>query len=363
MVNTLVLDDDLADLARSARAFIRTHSPLTHVRAIAEEADARDPDLWLRAAREIGVQGVLVADEQGGAGGDMRAAALLAEELGAALVPGPFIPTLIASYALGLAKDADFSAVLTGIADGGVTAVLVPVSDDRVELEVTRRNGVASVSGTIAAVHDGSTIDLLVVLADDEAGSFLVVLERDEKSWSAEAVSTVDVTRRYARVRLSGAAGRVGVLPLRARDLVVAAADTLVSAGQLGLMRRTLDDTIEYCSQREAFGRVVGSFQAVKHQLAELTCTVAQAEALVRDAAAGFVEAADEAPLAAATALCVSGPAGTNVAAQCLRLLGGIGYTWEHDAHLYFRRARVDEVSLGRPQTHRHRLAALLGLC
>lgn len=359
-MHSLLMDADVKDLVSAVRSQLASAQPLARIRNVAESADALDPDAWSLLARQIGVQGLLVDPDRGGGGGDLRAGSAVAIELGAALTPGPVTATMLAGHVLALADPDDAAGLQARIAEGTLMAdVLLREQHD---IHAVRNvNCGVRLEGAAPAVLAGSRLDLLMLnlSLDGTAGLALVT---DVHGRTHRRVSSLDITRRYDDVILDGSPARFVPIDSETDSRIVATSEVLLASSQLGLMQRCLADTVAYCQERFAFGRAVGSFQAVKHQLAELACVVAQADGLVSDAVASEHDSITEFSRASAAAVCWNGPRATSVASECLRLLGGIGYTWEHDAHLFFRRARVDEHALGDPLAHRRRLAGLLGL-
>ncbi|MFI6322088.1 acyl-CoA dehydrogenase family protein [Nonomuraea sp. NPDC050556] len=316
----LVPTPEQQELRTAVRSFLET----TSTRTAMEMPDGYDPAVYARLNGELGLSGLIVPEEYGGAGAGFAELAVVLEETGAALLPGPFLATTFATIALLQAPDKE---LLTAIAEGRTTATLV--------------------------TGPGPVMDAEVVLAD--TGTSLVLAEPHK-----ESLTGLDPTRRMARVTVSG--GRTltddPAALARARDLCMVA----LAAEQLGVIRASLDAIVAYAKIRVAFGRYIGSYQGVKHKMADMHGKLEQAESIVRFAAWAADESPDELPLAAALAQAHVGRACFEVAGDHLLLHGGIGFTWEHDAHLYYKRAKADEVLLGPPYRHRTRIADLLEL-
>ncbi|SDH31965.1 acyl-CoA dehydrogenase family protein [Nonomuraea jiangxiensis] len=346
----LVLSEEQRQLREAVRGFLRTASPLPKVR------EGYDPQVYARLNGELGLAGLIIPEEYGGAGAGLAELAVALEETGAALLPGPFLATSFAAIALTGGAAAGQAAVpadkelLAGIAEGRITATFT-------ETELSCDDG--TVSGTPAQVLSGMDADVLVAPARDGGGApVLVAVELSGPGVTRTALDTLDLTRGQARVVLEGAPARVlGPAPesgIRDRLCVALAAE------QLGVMRAALDAIVAYAKIRVAFGRYIGSYQGVKHKLADMHCKLEQAESIVRYAAWAADEAPEELPGAAALAQAYVGRACFEVARDHLLLHGGIGFTWEHDAHLFYKRAKADEVLLGPPRLHRARLAQLV---
>ncbi|MFC8386350.1 acyl-CoA dehydrogenase family protein [Nocardia sp. NPDC057272] len=345
MTRVLTTEPELSQFAGSVRAMIAAHSPVDATRAGA--GAPMDPAWWQTWAAEMDLPGLLVGEADGGAGAELDAAAIAATELGAGLVPGPLTSTMLAGLAL---SRAGASKAAGRIAAGTAPAALVLA--DAHDLTAGEQ-----VSGTIPTLDHAA--DLAVVVA--VLGNRLAVLETSTATVTP-VEHPLDETRRAGRMTFAGADAKFFDITAELATELVVAATVLAAAEQFGLMRHALAESVEYLNARTAFGRVVGSFQGLKHQLAELACEVAQADALLADAVAAATNRDADAELAAVAAWCRIAAAGTHVVSECLRLHGGIGYTWEHDAHLWFRRARHNQSARGRLVVQRQRLAELLGL-
>lgn len=355
MTRVLTTESELSDLATSVRAMIAAHSPVSSTRAWSESEAPMDPVWWRAWADEMDLPGLLVGERYGGAGADLDAAAIVSGELGAGLVPGPVTSTMLAGLALSRAG--------AGQAAGRVAAGAAPaalVLADTHELAISD-HGAARVSGAIPTLDHAADLAVVVAVISSSEGTRLALIDA-----TATEVTPIehplDLTRRTGRMTFHEVDAELFDITGDLAGELAVAATVLASAEQVGLMRHSLNESVRYLKVRTAFGRVVGSFQGLKHQLAELACEVAQAEALLADAVAAATNRDEDAHLAALTAWCLIAQSGTRVVSECLRLHGGIGYTWEHDAHLWFRRARHNQEARGRLVRSRQRLAALLGL-
>ncbi|SEG38545.1 Acyl-CoA dehydrogenase [Nonomuraea solani] len=336
----LVLSEEQRELRAAVRDFLRTASPLPKVR------HGYDPQVYARLNGELGLSGLIVPEEYGGAGAGLTELAVALEETGAALLPGPFLATAFAAIALTQVPDKE---LMTGIAEGRIAATL---SETELTLDGT------SAHGTLAQVLSGMEAGVLVAPARSGDGLVMVAVELAGPGVTRTALETLDLTRGQARIELEGAPARVlGAAPEIGDRLCVA-----LAAEQLGVMRAALDAIVAYAKVRVAFGRYIGSYQGVKHKLADMHGKLEQAESIVRYAAWAADESPEELPGAAALAQAYVGRACFEVARDHLLLHGGIGFTWEHDAHLFYKRAKADEVLLGPPRIHRARLAQLLEL-
>jgi len=344
----LVLSPEQRELRTAVRAFLTAGSPLPAVRAAFETEDGYSREVYARMNGELGLAGLLVPESFGGAGAGHADLAVALEETGAALLPGPFLATVFATIALTGAQDKD---LLTGIAGGAVTATYLTEGG----LTASIGDGGLLVDGVAGHVLNGMDVD--VILA--ETGQGLVAIDATAPGVTREALTTLDLTRRQAKITFEGVVARL--IPGSTEsvgDLIAVA----LAAEQLGVLRASLENIVAYAKIRVAFGRYIGSYQGVKHKLADMHGKLEQAESIVRYAAWAADCAPQELPEAAALAQAYVGRACFEVARDHLLLHGGIGFTWEHDAHLYYKRAKADEVLLGPPRKHRARLADLLEL-
>ncbi|UNT00480.1 acyl-CoA/acyl-ACP dehydrogenase [Streptomyces tubbatahanensis] len=328
---------------------------------------------WRPLTEQIGVAGLLVPEEYGGAGCGARESAVVLEELGRALSPAPCLGSaVVAVRALLASGDAAACArLLPGIADGTTVASLAWAEDGSWDPAALRGEATQHAEGnwriTAAKEHvlDGSDADVVLVAARTRSGVSLFEVAARDGGLRREALVTMDQTRSLARLAFDGAEGRlIGADGDGARVLahVLDHACTALAAEQVGAAEHCLQRTVAYAGQRVQFGRPIGSFQAVKHRLADAYVLVESA----RSAALGAAVAADaDAPdltLHAAAAKSACSEALTAVAGEMIQLHGGIGITWEADAHRYFKRAHGAAQLFGPPAWHRQRLLAELGL-
>lgn len=314
-----------------------------------------DEELWTRLATDIGVAGLIVPADLGGAGGRFADLAAVLSEIGAALAPVPVLST--AGFAvpalLDLAAPGADDA-LRRIATNGVTATIVWAGPGDIRVDGDR------LTGSVQFVLDGSTADVVLFVTEDQ------VFSVGSADLQRRPQKTLDLTRGMAALLLDGTpAISLGAAVPGLVDLPLVA----LAAEQVGLAGRLLDDAVAYAKDRTQFGRPVGSFQAVKHKLADLLLEVEIGRALLADAvkeADDYLSnrSPDHRSRLSAVAATVAGHCGemaTHVTRESLHVFGGIGFTWEHHAHMYFRRAKTDEVLLGHPMDHRRRLAQGLG--
>ncbi|WP_021597972.1 acyl-CoA dehydrogenase family protein [Actinomadura welshii] len=343
------------DLRASVRDVLGDKAPWTSVLAGTEKDEPYDADLWRAVAGQLGCAGLPVPEGLGGAGATWRETAVVMEELGRSAAPVPFLTSsVIATAALLAAGERD---LLARLAAGERIAVLaVPFSTGPGEAAETVRVEGGTLTGEVTSVADGMAADVLLVPA---GGALWAV---DAGAAGRTAVTSLDMTRRLADITLSGAPARrvaEGTGAVRTALLTGAA---LLASEQLGLAERCLDDTVAYVKTRYQFGRPVGSYQGLKHRLADLWTSVTQARAVARHAASCVAAGDEDTPIAVAVAQAHCSAVAVEAAEECVQMHGGIGFTWEHPAHLYLKRAKADSIALGTPDRHRAALAALVDL-
>jgi alkylation response protein AidB-like acyl-CoA dehydrogenase len=367
------LDAQQEELRAVVRDFLHATSPESEVRRLMDTVDGVDRPLWRRMATEIGLQGLAVPERFGGAGAGMVEVGVVLEELGRALACTPyFASTVLATTTLLRSGDEDACAsLLPGLVDGETIATLaLTESSGRWD-----REGVAlqarptptgwSLNGHKSFVLDGVTADLVLTVAstpDGDTGVFVVRGEAD--GLTRTTLPTLDPTRRQARLDYADVAG----FPLRRRDgwalvsevLDVAAA--ALSAEQVGVAGQALDMAVAYAKIRHQFGRPIGSFQAVKHLLADVLLEVESARAAAYFALSAVDRGDDDLPSVASLAKAFCSEACLRATEDNIQVHGGIGFTWEHPAHLYLKRARTSQLLLGDPRYHRELLAQHIGL-
>ncbi|MER5510395.1 acyl-CoA dehydrogenase family protein [Streptomyces sp. NPDC002766] len=325
-----------------------------------------DRALWDRLAGEIGVHGLALPEDYGGAGYTFAELAVAVEEAGRVLCPAPLLSTVVLAgqALLGSGDRRACERWLPGIASGALTATVAGFLHPA---DVTAEPGPDGwvLRGEADFVPDGAGADLLLVAARAPDGERLFACEPDGATCDRTARRVLDPTRRQALVRLRGAPAEPVGEPGRAAgvvDVVLDAGRVAVAAEHVGGSAHALDAVLDYVSQRTQFGRAIGSFQAVKHRLADLLVEVEGARSASAYASACLAAEAPELPLAASAAAVACTSAYRLATTEYVQLHGGIGFTWEHPANLYLRRARADEALFGTGDDHRLRLAGLLGL-
>ncbi len=355
------LTDEQRALRDAARSYLRDRFGPRQVRALYEDPDSDGvpAPLW-QALGEQGWLAVLVPEEHDGIGLGLLDAAVLAREFGAGTVPGPWLGTILVGEALRLAGSPEQQAThLPDLAAGGVRGAVALLRPgwfpSPAGAPASARDGV--LSGRLDLVDYPSTADLLVVAAQD--GLYLV--DPAAAGVTVSPVDALDRTTRLGTVLLDGARGEKlpGSTPAVVQDLLDRAA-VLVANDLVGIARKAVTDTVEYDKTRVQFGRPVGSFQALKHSLADLHIGVTFAEhAATYSAHAADVDAPDR-QLAASIAKSKAADVSRDATGAMIQFHGGIGYTWEHDTHFYFKRSKRLEAAYGDAAQHRERVARLL---
>ncbi|GLX02498.1 acyl-CoA dehydrogenase family protein [Microtetraspora sp. NBRC 16547] len=386
------------ELRAAVRALLADACPHAAVLARIESATPYDGDLWKALARDIGAAGLLVPEELGGAGASAREAAVVLEELGRAVAPVPFLTSaVVATRALLAARTAGVAGgsgvadeLLERLASGEITAALAvsfAASPYRpVGAEVTYEPGTGEtgacdvvVSGRVTGVAGAEAADVLLVSASlpGREESALIAVETREQGVAITPMTSLDLTRPVAMVSFGSARGRIVARSesTRSESIVrdaIAFGAGLLASEQLGLAEWCLSATVEYVKERKQFARPVGSFQALKHRLADLWLEIGGARAAARNAAgalaagylggpgAGCPGGPGGSAVAVAVAQAHCGDVAVHAAEECVQLHGGIGITWEHPAHLYLKRAKADQIAFGTPGEHRTALAGLV---
>jgi len=364
------LTDEQAMLREASRDLLSDRAPVAVLRTQVDDADEVDPTLW-RLAGELGWTGLLVDEEHGGSGQGLVEASLVAQEIGRAVARGPFLPALVVARAVARDGAEELRAeVLPTLAEGDAWATWAfaepgrPWTVEGLGATAVTDGDEVVLSGTKTAVQDadGARWLLVTALEDGVPASFLV--DRDAPGISVRRQRTLDLTRSFAEVRLQDvrvpASRRLGGGVAAVRRLLDDAA-VLHAAATLGTLERMLELTVEYVQVRVQFGRPIGSSQAVKQICATMAMHVQGARAATWYAAMATDAAAGDAARAACVAASYTSAVAGEVAGSALQLHGGIGFTWEHDLHLYLRRAKSDAVLFGDIPVHRARLADLVG--
>jgi alkylation response protein AidB-like acyl-CoA dehydrogenase len=371
----LELSDDQELFRETTERFIDARCPIPRVRELADTPVAHDPAL-LGEAGELGWFALFVPEEHGGgtvSGSSVRDAVIVAEERGRFVQPGPFVATNVVAFALARnGSDEQQSTYLPGLASGEQTASWAFTARDGVPevgaVRAIRTGDGYTLEGEASLVPEGPSAGAFLVSAGDEAGVTQFVIDAGTPGVTITPLQALDLTRRFADVRfdsVSVPADAVLGAPGGAQASVGAQLDVAVAltlAESIGAMRQLAEITVDYAKARIAFGRPIGSFQALKHILADISFWAEVSTAASSAAADAVADARPTASEIVSIAKAYAGDAGTQLAQQCLQVHGGIGFTWEHDLHFYLRRLATDRVLYGDPEWHRERICRIHGL-
>jgi alkylation response protein AidB-like acyl-CoA dehydrogenase len=375
----LLYSDMERELAAALANLLAERAAPGDVLARTEKSDTYDTELWRVVAADIGLAGLLIPEPLGGAGASYRELTAAAEQFGAFVAPVPYLGSAaVATAALLSAAKAGSSAVadlLRRMADGTMTVALAVEFPARpgvrppaaARVAGTRPGdaaGITRLRGTVKAVADALPADLLLVPAEGVPDG-LYLVEGTAPGLHRMPLVSLDMTRQLCEVSLDDTPARqlaVGDAAAEAVDAGLTAGAAVIAAEQLGLAQCCLDMTVAYLKERRQFARPVGSFQALKHRLADLWTTITLARAASRYAASCLASGDPDAPVAVALAKSACCDAAVTAAQECVQLHGGIGFTWEHPAHLYLKRAKASSIGFGTPGEHRAALANLVNL-
>jgi len=347
-------------LRKSAADFLAKECPMSYVRQMMEDDRGYSDELWNKMA-ELGWTGLIYPEEYGGAGLSIVDLVVVLEEMGKASVPGPFFSsTCLGGLAiLEAGNDAQKQKYLPDIAAGKTKATLAFLEEnarwDEKGVNIKARKGKKnySLSGVKLFVPDAHTADVIVCAVRTADGLSLFVVDRQQAGVNTRLLKTMDQTRKLCEVTFDkvqvtpdavlGAAGQASG-PLRR---IIDRSKVALCAEMCGGAQKVLDMTVEYAKIREQFGRPIGSFQAIQHKCANMLVQVESAKSATYYAAWAVSNNIPEAPLAAVMAKAYCSDAFRQVTAEGIQVHGGIGFTWEHDMHIYFKRAKGSEVTFG----------------
>jgi alkylation response protein AidB-like acyl-CoA dehydrogenase len=373
--------EDQNELRRAARRFLEAESSEERVRAAMDTERGYDEAVWERLSEELAWTALTIPEEYGGLGMSPLDQYALLEEMGRSLLCSPFFSTVcLGANALMLGgSEAQKERYLPGVAAGETTATLAygeannRMDADGIETTYGPTDDGYVLSGGKRYVIDGHTADLLIVAARQEnssgaEGVSLFLVPADTEGVGREWTPTMDQTRRLAAIELDGAVvsaeallaeeGRGWDLCERTLDL----ARIALAAEQVGAAERCLEMSVEYAKVRKQFGRAIGSFQAIKHKCADMLTMIESARSAAFYASALAAQGEADLREAASSAKAFCSDTFFHCAAENIQIHGGIGFTWEHPAHLYFKRAKASETLFGAPSFHRERVAEQMGL-
>jgi alkylation response protein AidB-like acyl-CoA dehydrogenase len=365
--------EEQEELRTSVRRFLENKSPETEVRRLMEATEGYDPAVWSQMALQLGLQGLIIPKEFGGSGYTYVELVVVLEEMGRALLCAPYFSSiaLAANALLSSGDDSAKNEYLPGIASGDTIATLAfaePAGkwdEAGITLQATRSGDSWTLTGAKSFVIDGHTARLILLAARTGTGVSLFAVPGDAPGLTRTPLATMDQTRKQARLefantpaRLIGSDGSGGTTLSKTLDLAAVA----LAAEQVGGAQKVLEMSVEYAKMRVQFGRPIGSFQAIKHKCADMLLEVESAKSAAYYAGWAAAEDSDELPVVASLAKAYCSDAYFHATAENIQIHGGIGFTWEHPAHLYFKRAKSSELYLGDPTYHRQLLAQRIGL-
>jgi alkylation response protein AidB-like acyl-CoA dehydrogenase len=365
--------EEQEELRNVVRQFLEAKSPEAAVREQMETERGFDPEVWKQMAEQLGLQSLTIPEEFGGQGFGYVELIVVLEEMGKTLVCAPYFSTVVlaANTLLQSGDDAAKKEYLPGIASGETIATLAFTEpsgkwdESGVEASASGSGDSWKLSGTKMFVLDGHTADLIIVAARTSKGVSLFAVNGDAAGLTRTPLATMDQTRKQAKLELDGVEGRLIGEEGKGWDVLSTVLDlaaVALAAEQVGGAQRCLDMSVEYAKVRVQFGRPIGSFQAIKHKCADMLLEVESAKSAAYYAGWCASEMNDELPAVASLAKAYCSDAYFHAAAENIQIHGGIGFTWEHPAHLYFKRAKSSELLFGDPTYHRELLAQRIGI-
>jgi alkylation response protein AidB-like acyl-CoA dehydrogenase len=365
--------DEQEELRKTVRAFMDSKSPEATVRELMETEDGYDEAVWKQAAEQLGLQGLAIPEEFGGSGYGFVELGIVLEEMGRALFTAPFFSTVVlaSTTLLHSGDDAAKKDYLPGIASGETIATLAFTEpsgkwdESGIEATATKDGDGWKLNGTKSFVIDGHLASLIIVAAKTAKGVSLFAVEGDAAGLIKTSLSTMDQTRKQAKLELKDTPAKLIGTEGQGWDVLATVLDLIViglAAEQVGGAQKVLDMAVEYAKVRVQFGRPIGSFQAIKHKCADMLLEVESAKSAAYYGLWCASEMNDELPSVASLAKAYCSEAYFHAAAENIQIHGGIGFTWEHPAHLYFKRAKSSELLFGDPTYHRELLAQRIGI-
>jgi alkylation response protein AidB-like acyl-CoA dehydrogenase len=379
----LLLTEEQRQLSSVVHSLLSDHSPDSRVREIMQTARGFDETLWTRMADELGICGLAVPEEYGGGGAGFAELAVVLEELGGSLACVPYLSSVVLAQTFLLSVDDEKARTrwLPRLCSGAVRATVAiaepgrPWTVEGVRLPASQTDTGWTLSGVKTSVIDGATADVILVIARSGAGLSAFAVDGDAPGLTKTSLPTMDQTRKQARLEFGATpATPVGAIgeaePAFQRLLAIASAALAIEA--VGGAQRALDMAVGYARTRLQFGRLIGSFQAIKHKCANMLLQVESAKSAAYYARGivnatvksevGTLQPDDDFWLSVSLAKAVCTDAFAHCAAENMQIHGGVGFTWEHPAHLYFKRAKANELMFGDPIFHRAAIAELLSI-
>ncbi|HWJ40010.1 MAG TPA: acyl-CoA dehydrogenase family protein [Candidatus Limnocylindrales bacterium] len=370
--------DEQEQFRSAVRRFLTDKSPTTEVRRLMATAEGYDPSVWRQLSEDLALPGIHIPEQYGGAGFGMVELCIVTEELGRALLCAPYFSTavLAANAILYAGTEAQKSALLPELAKGARLATLAVTEPDGnwdpagIKVVATPDSDGYRLDGVKSFVVDGHIAELLIVAArvpktSGLEGLALFTLDANAGGVERHLLESMDPTRKIARIDFRGArANLLGNLDDGAESILrtldraaIALANEMVGGAQI-----MLDSAVSYAKLRVQFGRTIGSFQAIKHKLADMLLDVELARSAAYYAAQASAADDHEWPALASMAKAAASETYLHTAVECIQIHGGIGFTWDNDTHLWFKRAKSSEVFLGQPSYHRELLMQRWGV-
>ena len=365
--------EEQEELRNTVRAFLENKSSEEAVREQMETEQGYDDAVWQQMGEQMGLQGLAIPEEYGGSGYSFVELGIVLEEMGRALLCAPFFSSavLAANTLLQSGDDAAKAAYLPGIASGETIATLAYTEpsgkwdESGITMEATKSGDGYTLSGTKSFVLDGHSASLIIVAAKTAAGTSLFAVDGDAAGLTKTSLSTMDQTRKQAKLDFDNTPATLIGEEGTGWDTLQAVLDLAavsLAAEQVGGAQMVLEMAVEYAKVRVQFGRPIGSFQAIKHKCADMLLEVESAKSAAYYGMWCASEMNDELPSTASLAKAYCSEAYFHAAAENIQIHGGIGFTWEHPAHLYFKRAKSSELLFGDPTYHREQLAQRIGI-
>ncbi|KAF0957114.1 acyl-CoA dehydrogenase family protein [Rhodococcus sp. T7] len=347
----LTLDPEQQVLQDTTRRFLAGRVSVAHTRELLAQGGLRhDAAVWKRACGELGLAGLIADPDRGGSGTGLTEASLVLEEFGAVLGGGPVLSVTAAVAALEMAGGDIADKYVSRLVEGEATAAVVLGVDGDFQPgapAVDIDGGRCRITASCPNVMDAPDADIFVLIVPSDVAARVVIVERGAHGVTIEPVASLDLTRGFADVHLDKVVGDTALLAPGAAEGLRDRMAVLIAAELSGLIRSCITHTTTYAQTRVAFGRVIGSFQSLKHRLADMYCQLELVQSAVR-AATWCADSGDrDFAINAAVAMRAATGQAVDISTECLRMTGGVAYTWEHDAHFYVRRAHQDQSLLG----------------
>jgi alkylation response protein AidB-like acyl-CoA dehydrogenase len=364
--------EEQEELRNIVRSFMEDKSPESAVRDLMETDGGYDEAVWAQMAEQLGLQSLIIPEEYGGQGFGYVELIVVLEEMGRSLICSPFFSTVVlaTNALLQSGNAAAMEKHLPGIASGETIATLALAEAngrwdaDGVAIEASGDSDSVTLSGEKMFVIDGSTANLIIVAARSNGGVHLYTVDGDAAGLTRESLSTMDQTRKQARLTFDNTPAEhlADTNNFEMMSTILDLAAVGLAAEQVGGAQFVMEMAVQYAKDRVQFGRPIGSFQAIKHKCADMLLEVESAKSAAYYAGWCAAEMNDELPSVASLAKAYCSEAYFHCAAENIQIHGGIGFTWEHPAHLYFKRAKSSELMFGDPAYHRELLAQRIGL-